>query len=467
MSHVPSTLVDTSPWPAEPLSRRLLDAARSQGQPGDLVLLRVPAPLVVPEALLQRFSDRDCVLWSPPEGPQFAGIDVAASISARGPQRFAEVRRRSGELWRRLRSGPTERGALESARLFGGFAFSDDGAEEGGWASFGAARFVLPRISYARQRQQACLTLAIERSELDRGIASEPVQLFQRVYQTSLSEPQLSAGRGALAISRTESERVAFERSVDDAVRRIQSGELQKVVAAREVQLSFETVLDSVATVIALREQAPECVRFLFQWGDASFVGATPELLVRTRQRRLETEALAGTIDADAESPEHRLQASAKELEEHQLVVSAISSALAPVCERSISTERPRVRRLKHLLHLSTPIQAQLRVDTHVLDLVERLHPTPAVGGVPTREALDWIRSAERFDRGWYSGAVGWFDAEGDGEFNVALRSGLIRSHQASLYAGAGIVRESTASAEYNETTLKLAAVLGALRSRP
>jgi menaquinone-specific isochorismate synthase len=466
MSQVPSTLVDTSPWPAEPVARRLLDAARGQGEPGDLILVRLPAPLVVPEALLQRFSDRDCMLWSPPEGPQFAGIGVAASISGQGPGRFGEVRQRSEELWRRLRAGATERGALESARVFGGFAFSDDGAVGGAWSSFGAARFVLPRVTYARQRQQACLTLAIERSELGRGLASEHVELFQRVYETSLSDPPLSGGRSASAISRTESERAAFERSVEDAVRRIQRGELQKVVAAREVQLLFATPIDSVATVIALREQAPECVRFLFQWGDASFVGATPELLVRTRERRLETEALAGTIDADAESPERRLQASAKELEEHELVVSAIRSALAPVCERSISTERPRVRRLKHLLHLSTPIQAQLRIDSHVLELLGRLHPTPAVGGVPTREALDWIRNAECFDRGWYSGAVGWFDADGDGEFNVALRSGLIRSHRASLYAGAGIVRESAASAEYNETTLKLAAVLGSLRSR-
>ncbi len=466
MSHVPSTLVDASPWPAEPLSRRLLDAARSEGQPGDVILVRVAAPLVVPEALLSRFSDRDCMLWSPPEGPQFAGIDVALSISGQGQERFGEVRRRSEELWRRLRAGATGRGALESARLFGGFAFSPDGAASGAWSSFGAARFVLPRVTYARHRQAACLTLAIERSELDRGFSSESVQLFQRIYETSLSDPPLGSGRGALATSRTESERAAFEHSVEDAVRRIERGELRKVVAAREVQLSFATAIDSVATVIALREQAPECVRFLFQWGDASFVGATPELLLRTRQRRLETEALAGTIDVDAESPERRLQASAKELEEHELVVSAISSALAAVCERPITTERPRVRRLKHLLHLCTPIQAQLRVDSHVLELLERLHPTPAVGGVPTREALDWIQRAECFDRGWYSGAVGWFDAEGDGEFNVALRSGLIRGHRASLYAGAGIVRQSSASAEYNETTLKLAAVLGSFRSR-
>jgi isochorismate synthase EntC len=127
----------------------------------------------------------------------------------------------------------------------------------------------------------------------------------------------------------------------------------------------------------------------------------------------------------------------------------------------------PGVRSLKHILHLCTPIQARLHTDIHVLGLLERLHPTPAVGGVPTGAALDWIGKHEPFDRGWYSGAVGWFDAAGDGDFNVALRSGLVQANRAWLYAGAGVVRESAAAAEYAETTLKLAAVLTSLRARP
>jgi menaquinone-specific isochorismate synthase len=124
------------------------------------------------------------------------------------------------------------------------------------------------------------------------------------------------------------------------------------------------------------------------------------------------------------------------------------------------------VRRLKHLLHLCTPIRALLNGDAHVLELLERLHPTPAVGGVPTRAALECIRETESFDRGWYAGSIGWFNALGDGDFNVALRSGLVRSERAWLYAGAGIVRESRAALEYAETTWKLTAMLSSLRAR-
>jgi isochorismate synthase EntC len=115
------------------------------------------------------------------------------------------------------------------------------------------------------------------------------------------------------------------------------------------------------------------------------------------------------------------------------------------------------------VLHLRTPVLAELREPHHVLELVERLHPTPAVGGVPRTEALAWIAEHERRPRGWYAGPVGWFDAAGDGEFSVALRSGLLLGSTAHLYAGGGIVADSDAAGELAETQLKLAALLDAL----
>lgn len=447
-----------------------LDVARRQarGGPEDLVLVQIEAPCAAPEALLQRFGECDGILWSSPDGASFAGFDVAYAIECDGPGSFERVRRGAAELWQRLRSsegGPV----LEAPRIFGGFAFTADAPRDAGWSGFGSARFVLPRVAYTYTRHsgRALLTLAIERRELDRAQSSRHVDLFERVYQTALSLPVVAQGGLARATSSAEPPRALFEARVSDAVRRIQASEMQKVVAAREVRLGFGARIDPVATVNALREQAPDCLRFMFRFGDAAFIGAPPELLVRKLGRALETEAVAGTIDADADSPESRLQASAKDLEEHELVVAAISSALAPVCERTQLPERPGVRRLKRLLHLCTPIVATLSRDAHVTELVERLHPTPAVGGVPTQRALEWIRCTESFERGWYSGAVGWFDAQGDGQFNVALRSALICGDQARLYAGAGIVRDSVASAEYDETTLKLAAVLASLRQAP
>jgi isochorismate synthase len=470
MTHLPLTRsAEDATASARDLLQRRLDAARveSHGAADDIILVKVDTPLVRPEALLQRFPDQDCMLWSPPDAARFAGIGVAQAITGSGATRFADVRRQSAELFGKIRASGNTRGSADTPRLFGGFAFTEDGATSTVWSAFGGARFVLPRVGYMEVGNQATLTLAIERSELERGAASGAVKLFQRAYAAVLDKPEPASSRQPEAPNRAEPDAAAFKERVLDLLQRIARGELRKVVTAREVQLTFASQLDAVATVIALREQAPECLRFLFRWGDVAFLGATPERLLHKRERWLETEALAGSIDAGAESPEHQLQASPKELEEHQFVVAAITQALEPVCERPNFPARPGVRALKHILHLCTPIQAKLHVDTHVLDLLERLHPTPAVAGVPTRAALDWIVEHESFDRGWYSGAVGWFDAKGDGDFNVALRSGLIRGNQAWLYAGAGIVRESAAAAEYEETTLKLAAVLASLRARP
>jgi isochorismate synthase len=470
MSQLPagSSSAEASSRSQSSLQRRL-EAARSEaeGTRADaLVLVRVEAPLVAPEALLQRFPERDSVLWQPPQGACFAGIDVARSVTGHGLARVAEVLAAGAALWEELGACGADRDVLSAPRLFGGFAFSALGAQSSDWAGFGSARFVLPRVTYARERDAAVLTLALERSELERGSTSPAVQLFKAAHEALCAHPECAPGREARVLVREEPDPALFESRVADLIERIARGELAKAVAARELRLGFAGEIDPFATVAALRDQAPECVRFAFRWGAACFIGATPERLLYKHGRTLETEALAGTIDAGAESPEARLCASTKELEEHGLVVSAIRSALEPLAEEFLAPSVPLVRRLKHVLHLCTPIQVRLLRDTHVLDLLGRLHPTPAVGGVPTEVALDWIERHEPFDRGWYAGAVGWFDASGDGDFNVALRSGLVMKSRARLYAGAGIVRESKPAAEYAETTPKLATLLASLRAR-
>ena len=144
-------------------------------------------------------------------------------------------------------------------------------------------------------------------------------------------------------------------------------------------------------------------------------------------------------------------------------MVDAIVRRLEPLCESLRVAERPSVRELKDVLHLHTEIRGELAGDRHVLDLVEMLHPTPAVGGVPTAAAVEWIREHETHARGWYAAPVGWFDADGDGELMVALRSCVLAGDRAWLWAGAGIVADSDPIAELAETALKEQALLGAL----
>ncbi|RYE90263.1 MAG: hypothetical protein EOO75_10455 [Myxococcales bacterium] len=140
---------------------------------------------------------------------------------------------------------------------------------------------------------------------------------------------------------------------------------------------------------------------------------------------------------------------------------------LGPLCERLAAADAPGLRRLRHLLHLVTPIEGRTTGGRHVLELVEALHPTPAVGGLPRAEASAWLVAHEGLDRGWYAGPVGWFDAAGQGSFAVALRSALRRGDEARVFVGAGVVRGSTPASERRETDVKARAMLAALGVTP
>jgi salicylate biosynthesis isochorismate synthase len=224
--------------------------------------------------------------------------------------------------------------------------------------------------------------------------------------------------------------------------------------------------IDVRGALARVRAAYPECSSFAFQRGSAIFLGASPERLVSRRGSAVLADALAGSSarsPGDDERAMAALLASDKDRREHHVVVLAVERALRPFATMMRAPDEPRVRSLRNVHHLWTPIEATLARPVHVLDLVRALHPTPAVCGTPKSAALAWIATHEPAPRGWYAGAVGWFDAEGDGAFSVAIRSGLLDRREAWLYAGAGIVEGSDPDAEYAETRVKHAPLLYAL----
>jgi menaquinone-specific isochorismate synthase len=200
------------------------------------------------------------------------------------------------------------------------------------------------------------------------------------------------------------------------------------------------------------------------------FLGASPERLVDKRGLAVASDALAGSAprrgEGDARAAAALLE-SDKDYREHRVVVEAVEGALAPYAARVKVPAAPVVRTLRNVHHLWTPITATLARPVHVLDLVRSLHPTPAVCGTPRDAAFRWISTYEPESRGWCAGAVGWFDAEGDGSFAVAIRSGVLAERRAWLYAGCGVVEGSDASLEYAEAVVKLAPMLAALGLLP
>ena len=239
-----------------------------------------------------------------------------------------------------------------------------------------------------------------------------------------------------------------YEAAVARAVEHIEAGSLEKVVLAREVAVHAPAPHDAAAVFGVLRAGFESCYVFCAGRGDAAFVAASPELLIRREGHRAQTVALAGSThrSADPAVDAHlgeQLLHSGKDREEQAIVVRRIARALRPHAVWVAAPDEPRIIKVANIQHLATPIRAQLTEPLGAIELTALLHPTPAVGGEPHGVAAPLIPALEGLDRGWYAGAVGWTDANDDGEFCVALRCALLRGTEARLYAGVGVVRES------------------------
>jgi isochorismate synthase len=249
----------------------------------------------------------------------------------------------------------------------------------------------------------------------------------------------------------------------------IDAGVVRKAVVSAAHAIKLPAAPDPVDVVAWLRARRPGTSVYLFEPSlGRAFVGASPERLVRVQGLRVETVALAGSTRRGVDEPADRalgeaLLSSPKDREEQAVVVDQIVAALAPITSDLTVPDVPRLRRLRGIQHLETPIVGALRERRHVLEVAARLHPTPALGGAPRLEALALIERLEGTSRGLYGGVVGWTDAAGDGDLTVAIRGLLIAGRRATAFAGAGIVAGSRRELEIREIELKLTSALSVL----
>jgi menaquinone-specific isochorismate synthase len=451
-----------------------LDELAAPTEPRSWTVARVSAPAKV-VAIDGLLAQDPSLLWDAPaleaDGRSwtFLGWGEAARIEGDGEARLDMVRRQAADLF----AGLTERrhpelAAAVSARLFGGIAFRPEISRAAPWAAFCDASFTLPRWLYATNGERAVLTLSVRPGERIAPAELEAALARIEAASAEVSSPP-SVARGA------HLERVSladWERMIEDALARIRAHEMEKVVPMTRCHVTSPAVLDVAAALGRVRSAYPECARFAFRRGETTFIGASPERLVSLRGLEVEADSLAGTCARARDAAEdaramRELSESDKNLREHAHVAHAIEGALRPLAREVRIPARPIVRSLRNVHHLWTPITATLAAKLHALDLVAALHPTPAVCGTPRHAAIGWIAAHEPSPRGWYAGAVGWFDASGDGAFSVAIRSGALTRHEAWLYAGAGIVEGSDPSAEYAETRVKQTPMLAALGLLP
>lgn len=260
-------------------------------------------------------------------------------------------------------------------------------------------------------------------------------------------------------------EKINWNEKVKLALRKIEAGEVQKIVLSRQIEFELEKSGNISRIVEKLAERYPQCYIFAYGKNGSIFFGASPEKLAKISNGWAEADALAGSISRSDDPIEddnlaQALLSSEKNLEEQQVVVSFIVDSFSKFCDEIIYEDKPIIRKLPNIQHLWTPIKAKLNTPKSIFAILEEIHPTPAICGVPWTSALYSIKEMENHSRGLFSGMVGWFNFNMEGEFAVAIRSALMKDRLVYAFAGCGIVKGSDPDSEFEESELKLKPIL-------
>ena len=389
-------------------------------------------------SLLARLPHADDALAWVRDGAGMVGWGVAARLVVSGPDRFARARNWWQELLAEL-DVVDEVGIRGSGPVaFGSFAFREDSPSV----------LVVPQVILGHSSAGSWLTTVDDPPRL---ASPEPVR----------RTAGLRYAHGDMAVDE-------FRSAVRRAVEHIDRGDLDKVVLAHDLLAVAEDDIDVRAVLAGLAARNPDCWAYAVD----GLVGATPELLVSRDGDRMVSRVLAGTTARGGDDAEDRdrvdaLMASNKDQDEHRYAVESLVEALdSHVRELSVPTP-PHPLSLSNVTHLATDISGVVQDGSNVLDLVAALHPTAAVGGTPRDVALDLLGELEHMDRGRYAGPVGWVDANGDGEWGIALRCAQLDGPTARLFAGCGIVAGSDPDAEVLEAQAKLVPIRDALEGPP
>ena len=444
-----------------------------------ILVLGFNAPSGDPLGWLAHHQGVPAVYWRARDGWEYAGIGAVHVIAGQGPDAM-RIAADEAAVFVRERMVYESSPQARKPRFFGGFAFDPQSHDHGLWpdGGFGDAVLVLPEAVYARRDTQSYVFFSFEvTARTTPETLIDRLALLNEIYWHGFDCPSR-----LLSIELDNDD----QRSDDDheqwlehsraILQQFVHGDLEKVVLAhsQSLHVKSESVgsLNPWPLVASLRDFDPACYQFGFQLSDRyAFVGASPERLFRLTDRRLESEAVAGTIargidESDDRLLAERLVASTKDQLEHRHVVDAVHHGLAQLTVNGTNGTESQldVTRLRTLQHLRSVMSVDIRDDVTPGEILKTLHPTPAVAGVPRDMARKVIRTHEHDARGWYGGPVGWIGADA-AEFAVGIRSALLSHNMVRLYAGAGLVPGSVPEDEWREIQDKLQAFRSAVSS--
>ncbi len=379
---------------------------------------------------------------------ELGGVGVADHIKGDGPIDHQHI---FGQMRGRLSEDNP------NLRYYGGMSF-DSSNQSKEWEEFASYQFTVPQFEIVRTKDETVFAFNI----MVDNISAENIENILHELEKLDFSSETTYRTPPKVLSRTDlPNRKEWEDVFSNIEDRLKDGAYAKVVLARKSSFDFDVAIRPNALMKHLKDRTPNSFHFCFQpCADTAFLGATPERLYKREGRKVKSEAIAGTRPRGKNQDEdlgleNQLLKSDKDAREHGYVVNTIHATLSNFCEVLKSDKTFCLRKLRGTQHLTTSFEGVLNSDIEDDRILRLLHPTPAVGGYPTRVAIDQIKESEPFNRGWYAGPVGCVGYD-SAEFAVAIRSGLIKGNHLSLYAGAGIVAGSTCESEWNEIENKI-----------
>ena len=421
-----------------------------------ILSISVPVSQVDPLTTLPLIAEKHQFrfLWDLSPGLCISAGGHCQSLDLSGPKRFENAQRFSDEIFTRLiDTSPSP--DFSASRILFSFSFFDQiKNNERSIDDQLSLQAVLPRWQLTAKDGLTWLRLnSVAQNQTDVREATERLWAIREKINQLPIKSDLDLQENFLVDNLSNDWKSQYREALAKGIELINTGDLDKLVLATRQLLFLRKPLDPLKLLVRLRVQQTNSCRFLWQKNnDESFFGASPERLISLNQNHLLIDALAGTAKKNDDGKE--LLASSKDLREHHFVVNSILEQLLRNGIKASHESQPRLMTQGHLIHLHTLIQAYVK-DNLPLDLVEALHPTPAVAGLPLSKSLSWLRALEPFDRQTYASPIGWIDKNQNSEFRVAIRYGHVRGNELKLFAGAGLVKGSTVEGEMQEVALK------------
>jgi menaquinone-specific isochorismate synthase len=412
--------------------------------------------------------ERSFYFEKPDDNFLFIGLGEVLTVSENGERRFSAAENFIKENKQKFISNWDELNLTNIPLFVGGMKFMIEHSDED-WEDFNDSTWFVPEISFLKIEQKTFIIFNSVISKFSAEKISEKLKLRLQNIMAAVKTPEKSI-RILNEIS-IPKEKKKWKQKLSEALDLIEDNRVQKIVFSRKIELILSEEFDIQNYIKKLSSNYPACYNFVFHQGRSFFFGATPEKLAKFSGNKIEIDALAGSAprgknEKEDSEFETELLSNEKNLQEHKFVVDHLKQTLEGITTEINLLVIPKVKKLPNIQHLWTPIEAVLNDDVEsVFTALKNIYPTPAICGMPKNESFQAIKKLENHKRGLYSGIIGWFNLNNEGEFVIAIRSALTYNKKLIAYAGSGIVINSDPDLEFLETELKLKPIMSLLKN--